>query len=73
MVSKVNPSLWSGFKTFLGVFNSKTYPEGGFKFKPSLYGDILWNKTLVLLEDKFSSTTVDFIRSEGKLKTKHLY
>ena len=26
-----------------------------------------------LKEDKLSSTTVDFIRSEGKLKTKHLY
>ena len=37
------------------------------------YADILWNRTLVLLEDKLSSTTVDFIRSEGKLKTKHLY
>ena len=35
--------------------------------------DILWNRTLVLPEDKLSSTTVDFIRSEGKLKTKHLY
>ena len=32
------------------------------------YADILWNRTLVLLEDKLSSTTVDFIRSEGKLK-----
>ena len=37
------------------------------------YADIFWNRTLVLLEDKLSSTTVDFIRSEGKLKTKHLY
>ena len=37
------------------------------------YADILWNRTLVLLEDKLSSTTVDFIRSEGKLKTKHIY
>ena len=37
------------------------------------YADILWNRTLVLLEDKLSSTTVDFIRSEGKLKTKCLY
>ena len=37
------------------------------------YADILWNRTLVLLEDKLSSTTVDFIRSEGKLKTKRLY
>ena len=37
------------------------------------YADILWNRTLVLLEDKLSSTTVDFIRSEGKLKTEHLY
>ena len=26
-----------------------------------------------LKEDKLSSTTVDFIRSEGNLKTKHLY
>ena len=33
------------------------------------YAAILWNRTLVLLEDKLSSTTVDFIRSEGKLKT----
>ena len=37
------------------------------------YADILWNRSLVLLEDKLSSTTVDFIRSEGKLKTKCLY
>ena len=28
---------------------------------------------MVLLEDKLSSTTVDFIRSEGKLKTKHRF
>ena len=34
---------------------------------------ILWNSTLVLLEDKLSSTTVDFIRSDWKLKTKCLY
>ena len=33
---------------------------------------ILWNSTLVSLEDKLSSATVDFIRSEGKLKTKRL-
>ena len=26
-----------------------------------------------LKEDKLSSTTVDFIRSEGNLETKHLY
>ena len=26
-----------------------------------------------LKEDKLSSTTVDFIRSKGNLKTKHLY
>ena len=37
------------------------------------YANILLNRTLVLLEDKLSSTTVDFIRSEGKLKTKCLY
>ena len=34
---------------------------------------ILWNSTLVLKEDKLSTTTVVFIRSEGKLKTKCLY
>ena len=34
---------------------------------------ILWNSTLVLKEDKLSSTTVDFIRSEGNLETKCLY
>ena len=34
---------------------------------------ILWNSTFVLKEDKLSTTTVVFIRSEGKLKTKHLY
>ena len=33
----------------------------------------LWNSTLVLVEDKLSSTTVDFIRSDWKLKTKCLY
>ena len=48
-----------------------------FIFIPSIlsslkYADILWNRTLVLLEDKLSSTTVNFISSEGKLKTKCL-
>ena len=33
----------------------------------------LWNSTLVLVEDYLSSTTVDFIRSDWKLKTKCLY
>ena len=33
----------------------------------------LWNSTLVWFEDKLSSTTVDFFRSEGNLETKHLY
>ena len=28
----------------------------------------LWNRTLVAFVDKLSSTTVDFIRSEGELK-----
>ena len=28
---------------------------------------------ICLKEDKLSSTTVDFIRSEGNLETKHLY
>ena len=30
----------------------------------------LWNSTLVVVEDQLSSTTVDFIRSHWKLKTK---
>ena len=34
---------------------------------------ILWNSTLVLKEDKLSTTTVVFIRAEWKLKTKQLY
>ena len=33
----------------------------------------LWNRTLVALVDKLSSTTVDFIRSEGELKNCALY
>ena len=32
------------------------------------YVDSLWNSTLVVVVDKLSSTTVDFIRSEGELK-----
>ena len=28
----------------------------------------VWNRTLVAFVDKLSSTTVDFIRSEGELK-----
>ena len=35
--------------------------------------DFLWNRTLVVFEDKLSSTTVDFIRSEGELKNWTLY
>ena len=49
-----------------------------------LYMEKHWNHNLVevwysleqyigLKEDKLSSTTVDFIRSEGNLETKHLY
>ena len=33
----------------------------------------LWNRTLVVVVDKLSSTTVDFIRSEGELKNCTLY
>ena len=33
----------------------------------------LWNRTLVAVIDKLSSTTVDFIRSEGERKTCTLY
>ena len=33
----------------------------------------LWNRTLVAFVDKLSSTTVDFIRSEGELKNCTLY
>ena len=33
----------------------------------------LWNRTLVAFVDKLSSTTVDFIRSEGELKNCALY
>ena len=55
------------FKKVLGNID-ENYP-----FSILKYADILWNRTLVLLEDKLSSTTVDFIRSEGKLKTKCLY
>ena len=33
---------------------------------------LLWNRTLVV-EDKLSSTTVHFIRSEGELKNCTLY
>ena len=32
---------------------------------------ILWNRTLVEVVDKLSSTTVDFIRSERELENKH--
>ena len=33
----------------------------------------LWDRTLVAFVDKLSSTTVDFIRSEGELKNCALY
>ena len=40
-----------------------------------LYPDVVspWNRTLVAFADKLSSTTVDFIRSEGELKKTALY
>ena len=34
---------------------------------------ILWNRTLVEVVDKLSSTSVDFIRSERELENMHLY
>ena len=34
---------------------------------------LLWNRTLVVVVDKLSSTTVDLIRSEGELKNCALY
>ena len=34
---------------------------------------ILWNRTFVEVFDKLSSTTVDFIRSEGELENMPLY
>ena len=37
-----------------------------------LFG-ILWNRTVVEVFDKLSSTTVDFIRSERELENMHLY
>ena len=37
------------------------------------YVGILWNRTFGCIEDKLSTTTVVFFRSEGKLKCKHLY
>ena len=33
----------------------------------------LWNRTVVVVVDKLSSTTVDFIRSERELKNCTLY
>ena len=33
----------------------------------------LWNRTVVVVVDKLSSTSVDFIRSERELKKLHLY
>ena len=33
----------------------------------------LWNRTVVVVKDKLSSTTVDFIRSERELKNCTLY
>ena len=42
----------------------------------SLYLVVAWyslEQYIGLKEDKLSSTTVDFIRSEGNLETKHLY
>ena len=33
----------------------------------------LWNRTVVVVVDKLSSTSVDFIRSERELKILHLY
>ena len=34
---------------------------------------ILWNRTVVIVVDKLSSTSIDFIRSERELKKLHLY
>ena len=34
---------------------------------------IIWNRTSVEVVDKFSSTTVDLIRSERELENMHLY
>ena len=34
---------------------------------------ILWNRTVVEVFDKLSSTAVDFIRSERELENIHLY
>ena len=34
---------------------------------------ILWNRTSVEVVDKFSSTSIDFIRSERELENMHLY
>ena len=34
---------------------------------------ILWNRTIIEVVDKLSSTTVDFIRSEQELENMHLY
>ena len=43
-----------------------------YKFILKLVG-ILWNRTLVEVVDKLSSTSVDFIRSERELENMHLY
>ena len=35
--------------------------------------DFLWNRTVVVVVDKLSSTSIDFIRSERELEKLHLY
>ena len=35
--------------------------------------DFLWNRTVVVVVDKLSSTSVDFNRSERELEKLHLY
>ena len=35
--------------------------------------DFLWNRTVVVVVDKLSSTSVDFIKSERELEKLHLY
>ena len=59
---------------FVCEHNSGGDREGGRQSKPRSNEVVfLWNRTLVAFVDKLSSTTADFIRSEGELKNCALY
>ena len=57
------------------ILSSSFYPFNCYPFFPHNLVEAWYSLEQYngLKEDKLSSTTVDFIRSEGNLETKHLY